>query len=135
MIADPSGLLSLLSSTPPCICPSIPIPTTDVPDNCVNAWRVACTTALHQRSGCCSVYPCCGTSIGYSQLPAARTRPASSITTTLTLDVPRSIPSSWAITIFLKLSLRTQVYLYGTVLLTNASILPSGDHEGTFMVP
>src|SRR4051794_16194611 len=77
----------------PCIWPENPTPAieTPAPDH-----PTACCTAVqvasHHASGSCSAHPGCGRRIGYSALPVPRTVPSRSTTSTLTEDVPRSMP-------------------------------------------
>src|SRR5258706_16122870 len=94
MIACPTGCLSLPTRTPPCICPEKPIAWIGTSPARLSACPTALIVACHQSSGFCSAHPGCGTLMGYSCPPLPRIRVCSSITTALTLDVPRSMPNS-----------------------------------------
>ena len=96
VMAWPTGRCLASSSAKPCMWPSRPMASTSWTRALCSAARTAMTVFDHQAAGSCSARFGSGTSMGISREPTPRTVPASSMTTALTDEVPRSMPSSAA---------------------------------------
>src|SRR6185369_9847516 len=93
-IAGRSTRCPASSSTAPCICPDRPMARTAAsacgarPRSCSIAWH----RASHQSCGSCSLHCGCGREISSAASASATTRWLSSSNTSLTPEVPRSMP-------------------------------------------